>query len=300
MVEGHAGGEASAGLGRRPCLLVLGMHRSGTSALARGLMVFGASLGDELLPALPCNPRGFFEDRDIYACDKSLLAALGLTWASPEAIGPHRLLELASGEAGQMAAALVRAKVEGRVLPAFKDPRMSRLMPFWRPVLGAAGLAPRCLIALRHPEAVARSLARRDGMEAEAAHALWLRYTLDAVDGSSGLPRLVVGYERLLAAPGRELARMGHALGLAVDTAALAGFTRDFLDAGLCHHAGDAPAPQAAEGRGPFARLALRLYAALEPFTAAPAGALEQALEKGRLPRLLRECALALPGASAA
>lgn len=277
----------------RPCLLVLGMHRSGTSALARGLAVLGASLGEDLLPALPCNPRGFFEDQDIYAFNKSLLAALGLTWASAAPVPTRRLLELARGEAGEAALGLLRAKTEGRGLPAFKDPRLSRLMPFWRPVLAAAGLAPSCLLALRHPDAVAQSLERRDGMEAETAHALWLRHTLDALDGSRDLPRVLVAYERLLAAPGRELARVGHALGLEVDRDALAVFTSEFLDAGLCHH-GAAAAPTTA--RGPFARLALRLHAGLEPLACAAPEALEAGLGQGRLARLRQECAAALAG----
>lgn len=298
MAHGARTGGEGAPPGLRPCLLVLGMHRSGTSALARGLVVLGADLGAELLPALPCNPRGFFEDRDVYACNRSLLAELGLTWASPGAIAPRRLLELASGAAGQEALRLLRVKTAGLALPAFKDPRLSRLMPFWRPLFAAAGLAPRCLLALRHPGAVARSLARRDGMDAGAAHALWLRYTLDALDGSTGLPRLLVAYERLLAAPGRELARLGHALGLPLDAVALDRFSHDFLDASLCHHEAPATGP-AGEQPGPLERLALRLYAALEPLAAAPPGEVETALKRGRLPRLRRECAAALAGAAA-
>ena len=296
MAAGHETREAGnrPGKGGRPCLLVLGMHRSGTSALTRGLVVFGASLGEELLPALPCNPRGFFEDRDIYASNRSLLNALGLTWASPEAIEPGRLLELAAGEPGEAAGRLLRGKAAARLLPAFKDPRLSRLMPFWRPVLASAGFAPRCLLALRHPDAVAQSLAKRDAMHPELAHALWLRYTLDALDGSAGLPRVLVSYERLLAAPGRELARVGHALGLTVDAAALAEFSHDFLDAGLRHHGGG-------EGeQGPFGRLALRLFAGLDALAAGAPEALEAGLAKGRLLRLRQECASALDGAPTA
>lgn len=293
MAEGNAGRDTREGPGKRPCLLVLGMHRSGTSALARGLMVLGASLGDRLLPALPCNPRGFFEDEDVYVCDHRLLAMLGVRWDSPEPIAGRRLLEQAAGAAGQAVTEFLRAKRESGDVLAFKDPCMSRLMPFWRPLLAAAGLDPRCVLALRHPEAVAQSLAKRDDMEPAVAHALWLRYTLDALDGSSGVPRVLVSYERLLAAPARELARVGHALGLAVDMAALAEFTRDFLDVGLCHHQ-PAAAGEAAPEPGYFASLALRLHGGLAPLAAAPPEALEAGLERGRLVRLRKECAEAL------
>lgn len=294
-MDGISGPNAAADAESSPrrCLLVLGMHRSGTSALARGLVVLGADLGDELLPEHPCNPRGFFEDRDLYACNKALLGALGLTWDDAAPVEPRRLAALAAGETGAEALELVRRKVADRALPAFKDPRMSRLMPFWRPVLAAAGLAPACLLALRHPDAVARSLARRDGMPAETAHALWLRHTLDALDGSRGLPRLLVAYERLLAAPARELARIGHALGLRVDAEALAVFAGEFLDAALCHHG----AASAAGGRGRFAQCSLRLHAALEELAAALPGALEAGLARPRLPRLRAEIREALAGA---
>lgn len=291
MVDGKTAGDAGTPVGERPCLLVLGMHRSGTSALARGLMVLGASLGDKLLPALPCNPRGFFEDEDIYGLNFHLMAALGFSWDNPAPLAPRSLLEEATGQRGQKALRLLRTKTDGCGLAAFKDPRLARLMPFWRPLLAAAGLAPRCVLALRHPDAVAQSLARRDGMEPAVAHALWLRYTLDALDGSSGLPRVLVAYERLLASPGRELARVGHALGLKVDAAALAEFSRDFLDAGLCHHK---PASSGDAEPGYFASLALRLHAGLGPLAAAPPDALEAGLESGRLLRLRKECAAAL------
>lgn len=295
MVDGNAAGAAGNGArpGERPCLLVLGMHRSGTSALARGLIVLGASLGDRLLPALPCNPRGFFEDKDVYACDHRLLAMLGIRWDCPAPIPARRLLELAAGPAGRPVTELLLTKKESGDILAFKDPCLSRLMPFWRPLLMQAGLAPRCPIALRHPEAVAQSLARRDDMEPAVAHALWLRYTLDALNGSAGLPRVIVAYERLLAAPGRELSRVGHALGLAVDNGALAEFSRDFLDAGLCHHNAADVVSGPAE-RGYFAGLALRLHAALAPLAAAPPEALEAGLASGRLLRLRKECAEAL------
>lgn len=290
MVDGNAATEARGGREGRPCLFVLGMHRSGTIALTRGLMVFGASLGDRLLPGNSANPRGFFEDEDIYGVNFHLMDALGYTWDNPAPLAPRRLLAEATGQRGQEALRLLRAKTAGCGLAAFKDPRLARLMPFWRPLLAAAGLAPRCVLALRHPEAVARSLAKRDAMEPVLAHALWLRYTLDALDGSRGVPRVLVSYDRLLAAPARELARVGHALGLKVDTQALAEFSRDFLDAGLCHHKAAAEGVAGAENPGPLARLALRLHAGLAPLAAAPPEALEAGLEQGGLLRLREEC----------
>ncbi|MHB0874384.1 MAG: hypothetical protein ACYC1J_13295, partial [Acidithiobacillus ferrooxidans] len=61
---------------QKQLLVVLGMHRSGTSAIARGLQALGASLGDALLPAGFDNPKGFWEDRDMLRINEALLAEL--------------------------------------------------------------------------------------------------------------------------------------------------------------------------------------------------------------------------------
>lgn len=267
-------------------VLVLGMHRSGTSTLARGLRVLGVALGKNLLPAHPCNPKGFFEDAGLYAFNKALLAQLGLTWRSPEAPDTAALRRLAAGPPGVTALSLLREKSAGQAIPGLKDPRMSRLLPFWRPVLAASGLRAHCCIALRHPESVAHSLWQRDRLDAEHSHALWLAYLLDALEGSTGLPRLLTDYGLLLHRPERQLQRLGHFLDLPLDPAELTLFADDFLDKTLCHHS-PAPANDAVRESpgGAWAALALRLYAALAP--AAAASPEHQALDEPRLGRLV-------------
>ena len=217
-------------------VLVLGMHRSGTSALARGLRVLGIALGDDLLPAHPCNPKGFFEDAGLYAFNKALLTRLNLTWQSPEAPDAKVLHTLAAGPPGVAALDLLREKSAGQAVLGLKDPRMSRLLPFWRPVLTASGLRAHCVISLRHPDSVAHSLRQRDRLDPETGHMLWLAHMLDILEGSAGLPRLLADYDLLLREPGRQLRRLGHFLGLPVDATELAVFADDFLDPKLRHH----------------------------------------------------------------
>ena len=66
---------------KRRVVVVLGMHRSGTSAVARALQVVGVSLGSRLMPAMPGNnPKGFWEDVDFHAFNERLLVALGADW----------------------------------------------------------------------------------------------------------------------------------------------------------------------------------------------------------------------------
>ena len=67
----------------QPIVVVLGMHRSGTSTVARALQSVGVSLGDRLMPAAPGNnDKGFFEDLDIVNFNERLLSAVGHAWHS--------------------------------------------------------------------------------------------------------------------------------------------------------------------------------------------------------------------------
>jgi hypothetical protein len=65
------------------CVLVLGMHRSGTSALTGILNILGADLGLNMMKAAEDNERGFFENRSIYNINEKILESLGSSWDSP-------------------------------------------------------------------------------------------------------------------------------------------------------------------------------------------------------------------------
>ena len=56
------------------------MHRSGTSALARGLQMLGVYLGNDFLSPQPDNPTGYWEDKNICELNERLLAVFGLRW----------------------------------------------------------------------------------------------------------------------------------------------------------------------------------------------------------------------------
>jgi len=243
-------------------VLVLGMHRSGTSAMARSLQCLGIDLGEELIGAHPCNPKGFFEDATVYACNRALLAMQGLVWHSLTRPDAASLKRLAQEETGRQALELLHSKTAGRPVLGLKDPRMSRLLPFWRPLIAAAGLRVHIILALRHPAGVAHSLARRDGMTAEHSHALWLWYTLEALAGSAGLPCLITDYELLLARPEYEILRIGTFLKLTPHANSLAEFSHGFLDKTLCHYQAAQHMTYAAS---PWENLAMLLYDALRP-----------------------------------
>ena len=61
-------------------VLVLGMHRSGTSAVAGAVHLLGAEPPKHLIPAAADNPSGFFEATTVLGVNDWILKAGGSTW----------------------------------------------------------------------------------------------------------------------------------------------------------------------------------------------------------------------------
>ena len=141
--------------GPQRAILVLGMHRSGTSAVTGALRLCGVELGSELMQPGPDNPKGFWEHAGVVAIHDRLLAALGRSWNDPRPLPPHWLQTEAAAAAAAALEALLREEFSGSVLWAVKDPRMCRLLPLWWPVLERMGVQAAALFVLRHPREVA-------------------------------------------------------------------------------------------------------------------------------------------------
>ena len=142
-------------------ILVLGMHRSGTSALARLLNLMGAYFGPEGIGigANEENPKGFWERRDVRELNDLLLHGAGCDWDRVAGFDADRVPPPVVAEFEARAARLVLAMDAQR--PWFlKEPRLCLLLPFWRKFLEA----PVAVHIVRHPLEVAASLRKRNGM----------------------------------------------------------------------------------------------------------------------------------------
>lgn len=240
----------------RPVLLVLGMHRSGTSATAGLLARLGAGMAATPIRADGNNPHGYWEPEPIVSLHNRLLAEAGSAW---DDWGPLDGTRLEGAREALAAAFLAEFGDEG--LAVLKDPRICRFLPLWQAVLAGLGAEPLAVLTLRHPLAVARSLARRDGMAEEEALLLWLRHTLEAEAGSRAMRRGFLRYDDLVADWRGAADRLSATLDLAwpVDPAAAAAGIAEFLSGDLRHHAADPDAPLpawAAEGWAALAALA--------------------------------------------
>lgn len=194
-------------------VVVLGMHRSGTSLLARLLNLAGLPLGPASALAGPAedNLRGFWEHVGLRDVSDEVLRCFGGSWMAPPQL-PAGWLEDPRVEALRVRAQEILARdFGGRALWGFKDPRVSLLVPFWRRVLPAP-IA--WILAVRSPREVAASLARRDSVPWPVAEDLWNEYTRRAIADAPECLDAIVHYSRLLEDPVREIERLRDALGL--------------------------------------------------------------------------------------
>ena len=190
-------------------IAVLGMHRSGTSVLTRGLQVLGVELGDRLLPAVSGdNEKGYWEDAEVNSLNIELLGELGHDWHTWTPILPSELTLPVVDKFRLRAVQLLRNKLSDLDCFGLKDPRISRLLPFWISVFADLNVKVSYVIACRHPSSVVRSLVQRDASFAvEKGYHLWLDYTLASLTGTQGQSRIVVDYDLLMDAPAAQLER---------------------------------------------------------------------------------------------
>lgn len=179
-------------------LVVLGMHRSGTSAVAGMLNMMGAYFGPEGIDtgAGPENPKGFWERRDIRQINDEVLQSAGADW--------HLVADFETDDIPAQAEQEYVTRVRNILLDldanrpwVIKEPRLCLLFPLWRDLLEA----PVCVHVYRSPIQTAQSLQKRNGFAIQFGLALWEKYNLRALESSSGLPRVLVTHEELMGNP---------------------------------------------------------------------------------------------------
>ena len=222
----------------RVAILVLGMHRSGTSALTWLLGQMGATLPRDAIPAGRENSKGYWESTGLIAANDRLLRAAGSSWFDPRPLGLSRVPAKLLAERIDAVRAALAEGWGAAPLIAIKDPRQGRFVPVIADLLAADGIEPRAVLMLRSAADVAASLHSRDATTLAYAQFLWLRHMLDAERDSRPLRRAIVSYDMLLADWRATATRVAPLLGrdgwVAEDEAAIDAF----LDTALRHHAG--------------------------------------------------------------
>ncbi len=182
----------------RVCIVILGMHRSGTSALAGTLGLLGATMPEHQIAANPTNPTGHWEPERLVRINDRLLEEAGSGWQDWRRFDPGAVpSERMRAYRDEIVSCLEEEYAEATLF-VLKDPRISRMVPLYSDILGSMGVDPKYVLCLRNPVDVAESLDRRNAMSAGFAALLWLRHVLEAERSTRDRPRVLLTYEALL------------------------------------------------------------------------------------------------------
>ena len=231
-------GEGEAIEAERACVLVLGMHRSGTSAVTRVFSLLGCDLPANLMGANTSNEAGHWESTAVCRFNDRVLESAGSCWHDWQAFNPGWARSPKAHSFREEALGVLEQEFGASRLFVLKDPRICRFAPFWLDVLRGAGVRPFAVLPLRNPLEVAASLQMRNGFEPAFGHLLWLRHVLAAEAATRGQARIFLSYDSMLRSWARGVARAEQHFGLSLPrkSSAAAAEIEAFLTENLRHH----------------------------------------------------------------
>jgi hypothetical protein len=186
----------------RRAILILGMHRSGTSAVGAALSVCGVDFGEHLMKATPgVNEKGFWEHIDIAEIHDQLLLELGSSWDDVRPLPAMWEKTSEAQRAMQSLRAVIDRDFSNIPLWGVKDPRLCRLLPLWHILLSEMDIDAGYVITLRHPVEVMLSLEKRDGFSQAKALHLYATHLLNAEYWTRGYKRTFIQYGDLIQNP---------------------------------------------------------------------------------------------------
>ncbi|MCP5497940.1 MAG: hypothetical protein H7A23_25585 [Leptospiraceae bacterium] len=222
-------------------VIVLGMHRSGTSLITKALETMGVELGDNLLGGRVDNPKGFREDKKIITLNSALLKLQGGNWSTLFSNFNFSSEELCTKTIYQDAEKYINKEFQHHPLWGFKDPRTCILLPFWTKLLEKLGYRPEYLIVLRNPLSIIQSLWKRDLIDKNDSSLLYIQYFLPLLKLYLKQKACVVDYDYFMEDSRQEYYRISKELNLTTDPKKMEEFLNDFLSKNLRHNTSSKP-----------------------------------------------------------
>jgi hypothetical protein len=186
-------------------IILLGMHRSGTSLTASILEALGISLGDELIHANAANERGYFENAAITHTHVGINRILNRRPFSPAGFVEYPAAFWQREDIRQHIDELeriVRAEVErAEGVWGFKDPHTAKLLPIWDILLDRLDIEPVFILAVRHPAEVSASTVKRDHVKPDYGELLWMDNNVAALRNTRYRISLVTDYAEWFSDP---------------------------------------------------------------------------------------------------
>jgi hypothetical protein len=218
-------------------LFVLGMHRSGTSALAGLLQDLGLDAPIDLLPPTSDNPKGYFESTGISSENDRLLAVLGTSWRLENPlprgwIDSQLTLNWQNALLGKL-----HESFRGVGFPIVKDPRFCVLLAGLSSWLQAMVVDFSFVLIVRHPLEVVQSLLARplDPIAKDLSLRLWIESVLSSERITRGMQRMVITADDLFESPACVQSELQSFIGLGSSEQECKKLS-SFVDPELRHH----------------------------------------------------------------
>lgn len=181
----------------KTAILVLGVHRSGTSALTKLINLMGAALPKTLYAPNKDNPLGYWESEVLMKVNDRVLGRAGGRWDAMRPIGRGWFRDVGIDDLREELRRAIESEFEGGGLVVIKDPRICQLVPFYEGVLFSMGYETKAVIPTRHPAEVIESLVRRK-TPPDVARQIWLRGIFAVDRDTRAMSRVWTTYEELL------------------------------------------------------------------------------------------------------
>ena len=213
---------------------ILGMHRSGTSALGGTLNLLGLAFGSDLLGATKGNPKGHFENMLVYRLNEKILKESGFTWDSYHFDFDKIALDKRE-QYVEDAKKIMKSEFNGAEKFVIKDPRICLLFPIWQEACLALSIEIKIVLPYRNPFEVASSLQARNNFSLNKGYLLWLKHFLEAENHSRAYERMFISFEELLNEPKITLERLRTFMDIELSAVELEKIN-DFLDVDIKHN----------------------------------------------------------------
>lgn len=225
-------------------VFIIGMHRSGTSALGGVLESLGLSVGKSVMPPQKDNPKGFYENLALTELHDKFLESIGSRWDDPK---PLDEAQFQGAAARRFRDGLFRLLVGefGESRPLVKDPRICRLIPLWVPLIKEHFSQAQFILPIRHPVAVAHSLVQRGELTIDESLKLWVVHVIEGERNTRDFSRAFTTYDDLMQSPVDTVLCLAKSAGLREDGVAAA--VSKQIDSTLRHHTKSSWPPGAAD-----------------------------------------------------
>ncbi|MDP2178136.1 sulfotransferase family protein [Methylicorpusculum sp.] len=217
------------------CIVVLGMHRSGTSLITKGLDSLGVYLGDKFVPTEIDNPKGYWENEKIVELNNSILSFFCLNLYGTKHISESEISTIPVDYYREAISIINSLKT--RNLFGFKDPRTTRLILFWKKILLHCEIEAKYVIAIRNPISVSSSLKKRDNLHPTHSQLLWLLHVLPPLYHVIDEKKIIIDYDCFLENPNFFLKKISEKLlSQNINDQQIYQYINSFIDPSLKHN----------------------------------------------------------------